>query len=157
VIKTFRKILRRKFPVRRRRKRSRTQKERAHYELHKETARTIVHERIAYWCTVLPVTPNRIAIKDQSTRWGSCSTKGNLNFNYRLALIPIELVDYVVVHELCHLIEFNHSPRFWERVAEHLPDYALRKATLHEYTKLLASHGGEVVPSHLTHVYSQVS
>ncbi len=158
MIKTFRKILGRKFTARRRGRRTRTVKERAHYELHKETARTIVHERIAYWRTVLPVVPNRISIKAQSTRWGSCSTKGNLNFNYRLALIPIELVDYVVVHELCHLIEFNHSPRFWDRVAEHLPDYELRKATLHEYTKLLASHGIEkIVSPHLTHVYSQVS
>ncbi len=158
MIKTFKKILYRRFRARRRSV-TRTKAERAHYTLHKETARTIVHARIAYWCTFLPVTPNRISIKDQSSRWGSCSTKGNLNFNYRLALIPIELADYVVVHELCHLIEFNHSARFWEKVAELIPDYELRKKTLNDYTKLLASHGTEkiVSSSHLTRVYTQVS
>lgn len=105
--------------------------------MHKEEARTLVHNRISYWAPRIGVLPKRIAIRDQRSRWGSCSTKGNLNFNYRLALIPIELVDYVVVHELCHLLEFNHSERFWSHVAHALPDFALRKRALLAYTEAL--------------------
>jgi predicted metal-dependent hydrolase len=66
---------------------------------------------------------DRIAIKGQSTRWGSCSSKRNLNFNWRLMMAPPGAVDYVIIHELCHLKELNHSPRFWALVAQHCPDY----------------------------------
>ncbi len=117
---------------------TRSKAARAEYVAHKERARALVHERINHWAPLIGVSPKRIAIRDQRSRWGSCSTKGNLNFNYRLALIPIELVDYVVVHELCHLHEFNHSERFWAHVTTHLPDYELRKKALHMHTKLRA-------------------
>lgn len=133
-----------------RRRLKKTRQERAHYELHKERARSIIHERIAYWKERLNVSPNRIAVKDQRSRWGSCSTKGNLNFNYRLALIPSELVDYVIVHELCHLREFNHSPNFWKLIEEMLPDYLLRKQALHTYAELLSR-------AHLTQPGTRVS
>jgi predicted metal-dependent hydrolase len=123
--------------VRRRKRPTRSKAARAQYVLHKEAARTLVHERIVYWAPLIGVEPKRITIRDQRSRWGSCSTKGNLNFNYRLALVPSELVDYVVVHELCHLLEFNHSERFWAHVARALPDYALRKKALHAYTETL--------------------
>ncbi len=126
--------------VRRRKPQGRTEKERTHYTLHKEHARTLIHERIQYWCTLIPVTPKRIAVKDQRSRWGSCSTKGNLNFNYRLAFLPIELVDYVIVHELTHLLEFNHGKGFWDKVALVLPDYKMRMETLHGYSMTLISH-----------------
>lgn len=126
-------VLRQKRRVRRRPARSKSA--RVQYELHKETTRTLVHERIAFWAPQVGVTPGRVAIRDQRSRWGSCSTKGNLNFNYRLTLIPIELVDYVVVHELCHLLEFNHSERFWAHVARMLPDYTLRKGALQLLSK----------------------
>jgi predicted metal-dependent hydrolase len=108
----------------------RSKRARNEYLLHKERARVLVHERIQYWAPQIGVIPGRIAIRDQRSRWGSCSTKGNLNFNYRLALIPLELVDYVIVHELCHLREFNHSPQFWALVGEKLPHYALHKQAL---------------------------
>jgi predicted metal-dependent hydrolase len=143
--------------IKRRKRRAQTKSERAHYELHKETARTIVHERITYWREFITVTPGRISIKNQSSRWGSCSTKGNLNFNYRLALVPIEIADYVIVHELCHLIQFNHSPQFWNEVARVMPDYELRKKALHEYTKILAGAGEKVVPTRLTQSTPHVS
>ncbi len=68
-------------------------------------------------------TYQRIAIKDQRTRWGSCSSRGNLNFNWRLMLAPPAAIDYVIVHELCHLHEMNHSRRFWTLVGRCCPDY----------------------------------
>jgi predicted metal-dependent hydrolase len=127
--------------IRRRKAHARSKRARASYAEHKERARAIVHERVAHWAPQIGVTPGRIAIRDQSTRWGSCSTKGNLNFNYRVVHIPVELVDYVVVHELCHLIEFNHSERFWSHVRTHLPSYELHKKALHIVTRELSTGG----------------
>lgn len=66
---------------------------------------------------------NKVTIKNHKTLWGSCSRRGNLNFNYRIALIPEEQSDYVIVHELCHLAEFNHSSRFWDLVARTIPEH----------------------------------
>lgn len=73
---------------------------------------------------------NRIAIRNQKTRWGSCSSKGNLNFNWRLLMAPKEILDYVVVHELCHLAYLNHSRQFWQMVACILPDCQKRRSWL---------------------------
>ncbi len=102
----------------------------AKYEKHKEAARTLVHSKLAEWNAHYGFTYQRVAIRDQHSRWGSCSKKGNLNFNYRLALLPERLVDAVIVHELCHLKEFNHSKRFWDLMAETIPDHKTRKAEL---------------------------
>ena len=98
----------------------------------RETARKRVSERLAYYAPIVGVTYNRVAIRAQHTRWGSCSGKGNLNFNCLLALVPQEALDYVVVHELCHRKELNHSERFWREVEQVLPDYRIRKAWLRE-------------------------
>ena len=74
----------------------------------------------------------RIAIKAAKTRWGSCSAQGNLNFHWKLILMPPAILDYVVVHELAHRIEMNHSPRFWTQVERILPDYRERRRWLKE-------------------------
>ena len=87
-------------------------------------------QKTAFWAARMKVTYGRITIRDQRTRWGSCSSRGNLNFNWKLVLIPPELLDYVVVHELAHRKEMNHSPRFWTIVEKELPDYRDRREKL---------------------------
>ena len=72
----------------------------------------------------------RVSVKGQKSRWGSCSRQGNLNFNWRLLLAPPAVLDYVVIHELCHLKEMNHSARFWQLVARTCPDYATHRRWL---------------------------
>ena len=84
----------------------------------REQARIIVTARVRYYAPIIGVTYGQIAIRTQHTRWGSCSSKGNLNFNCLLALVPPEVLDYVVVHELCHRKEMNHSVQFWKEDAE---------------------------------------
>lgn len=88
--------------------------------------------RVRKYAAIIGVTVGRITIRNQKTRWGSCSSKGNLNFNRLLMLCPEEIRDYVVVHELCHRKELNHSPRFWTEVARVMPDYAARRKWLKE-------------------------
>ena len=86
--------------------------------------------RVAVWAGRLGVTYGRITVRAQHSRWGSCSSRGNLNFNCLLMLCPEEVRDYVIVHELCHRREMNHSPRFWALVGSVLPDYESRRAWL---------------------------
>lgn len=78
----------------------------------------------------------KVAIKNVSSRWGSCSSQGNLYFNYKLALLPEHLAEYVVVHELCHLGECNHSPKFWALVAKTIPEYKERRKELRAWYSL---------------------
>ncbi|MBO5552542.1 MAG: M48 family metallopeptidase [Lachnospiraceae bacterium] len=82
-----------------------------------------IPERVRHYAPIIGVTYGRITIRNQKSRWGSCSSKGNLNFNCLLMLAPPEQRDYVVVHELCHRKEMNHSKRFWAEVERILPDY----------------------------------
>ncbi len=96
-------------------------------------AKEQIPRRVAYFARQMGVTYGRITIREQKTRWGSCSSKGNLNFNWKLMLMPEEILDYVVVHELAHRREMNHSERFWTIVAEMLPDYRERRRRLKEW------------------------
>ena len=89
-----------------------------------------IPQRVRKYAAIIGVTVGRITIHNQKTRWGSCSSKGNLNFNCLLMLCPEDVRDYVVVHELCHRKELNHSPRFWNEVARVMPDYAVRRKWL---------------------------
>ena len=73
-----------------------------------------------------------ITVREQKTRWGSCSAKGNLNFNWKLVLMPEEILEYVVVHELAHRLQMNHSTEFWDEVEKILPDYRKRRQWLKE-------------------------
>ena len=93
------------------------------YERYKDTARLLVEERIARFNPLYHLSYNALRIKNQKTRWASCSKKGNLNFSFRIVFLPPELADYLVVHELCHLRELNHSPAFWSLVAVAFPHY----------------------------------
>lgn len=94
--------------------------------------------RVRRYAPAVGVTYGRITIRNQRTRWGSCSAKGNLNFNCLLMLCPEEVRDYVVVHELCHRKQMNHSPAFWAEVEKVLPDYKNSRGWLR-------IHGGEII------------
>jgi hypothetical protein len=120
---------------RRKRRRSRVPRMNdSHYQVHKEYARAVITERLAYWNQSYNFVYKRVSIKNQRTCWGSCSEHKNLNFNYKLVLLPESLMDYVIVHELCHLAELSHSQNFWSHVERTLPDYRERRAHLRKMT-----------------------
>ena len=95
----------------------------ADYLKYKEQARALATQKVTDFGQIYGLNYNRIFIRNQKTRWGSCSAKKNLNYNFRLALLPERLVDYIIVHELCHLQEMNHSHRFWSLVEQTIPYY----------------------------------
>ena len=100
-------------------------------------AREYIPARARHYAGLLGVDCGRVTIRCQHTRWGSCSTKGNLNFNCLLMLAPPEVIDAVIVHEVCHLQEMNHSPRFYALVLSLCPDYRTRDGWLKENGRLL--------------------
>jgi predicted metal-dependent hydrolase len=101
---------------------------RREYLAHKKAAQILVDEKVRYFAQKYSVTFGTILIRNQKTRWGSCTKKGNLSFSYRIVFLPEELQNYLVVHEVCHIREFNHSKAFWELVAQEVPNYKqLRK------------------------------
>ena len=113
-----------KIIFRRRRKATRRKKPLAGFTVEKrEQARIFIENRLSYFNKFYKFEINRVAIKNTSTRWGSCSSKKNLNFNYKIIYLRPELADYLIVHELCHLGELNHSKRFWTLVKKTIPDY----------------------------------
>lgn len=92
----------------------------------KNQALKIITQKVEHYALRHNFCYNKISIRNQKTRWGSCSQKGNLNYNYKVALLPDELADYIVVHELCHLKELNHGGNFWQEVKNILPNYKER-------------------------------
>jgi predicted metal-dependent hydrolase len=110
--------------IRRKRiRRTRKSPDRKKYIEQKEQARLLVKNRLDFWNLHYKFKYGRVSIRNQRSRWGSCSSKGNLNFNFRIVTLPPHLVDYIIVHELCHRGEFNHSQKFWDLVSETQPDY----------------------------------
>ncbi len=101
---------------------------------YRDAAKEYIPKRVEYYHEFTGGNYDKITIRDQKTRWGSCSANGTLSFNYRLMLAPPRVLDYVVVHELCHLTHMNHSTDFWNMVASILPDYK-------EYRKWLKENG----------------
>ena len=104
-----------------------------------DKALQVIPDRVRHYAALMGVSYGRITIRNQKSKWGSCSAKGNLNFNCLLMLCPPEVLDYVVVHELCHRKEMNHSPKFWAEVEKYAPDYKTQRKWLKdEGSKLIA-------------------
>ena len=106
-------------------------------EVYKCLAKSYIPKKTLEIAETLGLKPSVIRITSAKTRWGSCSTKGSINFSYRLILAPDELIKYVIIHELCHLKEHNHGQNFWNLVESILPDYRSRRAKLIEFQRNL--------------------
>ncbi len=103
-----------------------------------DQALKVIPARVAYFASRIGVTYGKITIRNQKGRWGSCSSQGNLNFNCLLMLTPPHVIDYVIVHELCHIKELNHSDAFWATVKQILPDYEIAY-------RWLKANGGDLI------------
>ncbi|MDP3726628.1 MAG: M48 family metallopeptidase [bacterium] len=103
------------------------------YLENKDKAFALVHERVRFYNNVYNFSFNKIFIKNQKTRWGSCSCKQNLNLNYKIVFLQQRYQDYIIVHEMCHLREFNHSRKFWALVDRALPNYLEIKKELRNH------------------------
>jgi len=108
-------------------------------EIYKILAKAHISNRVAFFSKHMNVFPSIVKINSAKTRWGSCSTKKSLNFSWRLIMADDSVIDYVVVHELSHLVEMNHSARFWAVVAKVLPDYKKNKVQLKSLQKKLVN------------------
>jgi predicted metal-dependent hydrolase len=104
------------------------------FKQYKDEALHLIEKRLEVYAGIYPYTYTKVRVKNQKTRWGSCSKAGNLAFNYKIMFLPTHLMDYVIVHELCHLEEFNHGPLFWKLVAQTIPNHL-------EYRRELQEHG----------------
>lgn len=105
---------------------------------YRNAARQLFENRVAYYHRMTGGRYTSITVRDQKTRWGSCSSRGTLSFNYRLVFAPPEILDYVVVHELCHLTYMNHSKDFWNMVASVMPEYKMHRKWLREHGQELS-------------------
>ncbi len=106
-------------------------------EWYRKQARQLITARVKHYADLLGLNVNKIRISNARKRWGSCSAKNNLSFTWRLILAPLEIIDYVVIHELMHIFEKNHSRRFWARVEEFYPDYRKIRKWLKQNSQLL--------------------
>jgi len=104
---------------------------------YKSQAQKLLPEQVDYYAKLLNISYNKLRVKDQKTRWGSCSNKGNINLNWRIIMAPNQVTAYVIIHELTHLIFLNHSKDFWKTVEQYLPDYK-------KWRKWLAKNGRDL-------------
>ena len=130
-------MFRRRILFHKRRRHRRTCSLTPHYRQYRTVAETVIRHKVEQWSYILRLDYNRVTIRNQKSRWGSCSQSKNLNFNYKLIFLPEHLLDYVIVHELCHLRELNHSRNFWSLVEGVLPEYKAHKKQLREYESRL--------------------
>lgn len=107
------------------------------YQKYKQQALKLVEGRLRHFDQHYRLTYLRVSVRNQTSRWGSCSLRRTLNFNYRIVFLPAHVVDYIVVHELCHLAEMNHSKRFWALVSETIPDHAACRKELRAWGNTL--------------------
>lgn len=104
---------------------------------YRKELKKIIDKRIGFYQNNFKIKPKNITIKSQKTRWGSCSSERNINFNWKLIMAPIEIIDYLIVHEMSHLVHMNHSKSFWSLVGKIMPDYKKRQNWLNENGFLL--------------------
>ena len=105
---------------------------------YRKQAENVIRNRVDELGFALSINYNRVTIRQAKTRWGSCSQKGNLNFNWKLIMLPEPVIDYIIIHELCHLKEMNHSGKFWALVAEYCPQWRHRRKWLKDHETELA-------------------
>ncbi len=124
---------------RRRSRRKQSKSSVAYYKTHKEEARLLVHKKLLEWNEYYKLPYKKVAIRNSRSRWGSCSVNKNLNFNYKIVFLTEELQDYLIVHELCHLKEFNHGEGFWSLVAETIPEHKRLRNELRLFERTLST------------------
>ncbi|MFC1909978.1 M48 family metallopeptidase [Chloroflexota bacterium] len=107
--------------------------------LYRRQAAKLMQEKTAQWGKQMDVKPSGITIRGQKTRWGSCSRKGRLNFNWKLMMAPEPVIDYLVIHELAHLKEMNHSKKFWDVVNKHCPEWREQRKWLRQHDRQLSA------------------
>lgn len=100
---------------------------------YRERCLDVISKRVDYYKQFVGKGPNRIRVKEQKKRWGSCTFRGDILFNWRCVMAPLDIIDYIVVHEMCHLIHMNHSKEYWKSVESVLPDYRERREWLKKY------------------------
>ncbi len=113
---------------------------------YRERAYEYLKERLDYYSLMVGVEYNALTIKDVKSRWGSCSSKGNINLDIKLMLLPPELIDYIVLHEVCHLKEMNHSKKYWSLVENHMADYLLREKRIKSLSPIVRVYWNKVRP-----------
>ena len=105
--------------------------------MYKKMLTPLIKKRIYHYQSYFKIKPEKVTVRDQKTRWGSCSSSRTLSFNYRLLMAPLSVIDYIVVHEMTHLEHMNHSKSYWKRVHEVMPDYKVKEKFLKEKGMLL--------------------
>lgn len=101
-----------------------------HYQAHLQFARETLSERLNYWSKCMQIRYKSLTIRNQKTKWGSCSNTGRINLSYKIIFLPKKIQDYILVHELSHIVHLNHSKQFWLLVEKYIPDYKILRTRL---------------------------